>query len=1162
MKTDRKSRQLLIVLGIAAVLAVAGTAYWSLRHVERPEIATPPAASEQTLSDFYTSIAALDVEENERAARVLGDAVQREDREPALWANLAVARLRLNEPEKAREALERALELAGDSQQLAVLNAQIMEYSGQIEPAIEVLRRVHTDWPENVAATYSLVSLLGQMRDDQSEGERIELLTSILEHAPGNLKALLERARIAATLDRDQQLRETLNAIANQGERWPEDIRTQLDQASNAADRADNRNAAVSLTFLENLLKPRPEYQRSLAQLGVLSVTAVGTPVRSPLRLKVPPAQIPAPDSKLAFEPTFPFRSAARPDFALAMEHSGERRSTLLSLSGDQLLVDASAALPFPGSSKSADRTSLCVADLNSDFRQDLVCVGDRGAWIYVSNDDFSFTEHRIDSDVATHPWKGVWAIDIEADGDLDLLLSDQESQLLTLRNDGAMTFTEMADVVPASKVVQLCQIDFDTDGDLDVITLDPTGQLTAWTNQRAGSFSSAVIPASQKQLATATGDLDRNGEMEVISLADDGGIWSSAWVDGDWMVTRVASSSLKSSLKGTRPGAPFLHLADMDNNGGVDVILGVARQTEVLLGSENLSWIALDASPEMILTSVVDYNDDGRLDLVGLSESATTVALNQSEANYGWHVLQPMANTNAGDKRINSFGIGGRIDVRAGSLVQSNPIASPRVHFGLGNRPQADVARVIWPNGTSQAEFGLKPFETLVANQRLKGSCPWVFAYDGAQFQFVKDFLWRSPLGLRINAQDTAGITQTEDWIRIPGNLLASVEGRYLIRITAELWETHFFDHVHLLAVDFPDDARAFVDERFIPASMPRQRVALVTAPKPLHNVLDHKLRTLDERLKSNDGEYADTFELGEFQGIAEDHWVQFDLPPEVSGDRDVVIVGHGWIYPTDSSLNVAIAQGLATRPYGLILEQQGQDGRWKLIQNDLGFPAGKGKDVLIAIPPESIKASRRYRLRTNMEVHWDSLRWSYLRDDIRPKITELDTVTSELRYRGYSRLLPVHRRRPDTPIYEIETAQPRWLDLEGFHTRHGDIGELTGAVDDRYAIVNAGDELVFEFAAIAPPPTGWRRDFVLVGDGWVKDGDFNTAFSKFVRPLPSHDSPQYRGPLRPLMQDPVHQKHQSDWKKFHTRYVTPKHFYQQLWKSQSAVSANPNAP
>ena len=121
------------------------------------------------------------------------------------------------------------------------------------------------------------------------------------------------------------------------------------------------------------------------------------------------------------------------------------------------------------------------------------------------------------------------------------------------------------------------------------------------------------------------------------------------------------------------------------------------------------------------------------------------------------------------------------------------------------------------------QAEFGDGVDDAIVAEQRLKGSCPWVFAWDGTRMGFVTDFLWRSPLGLRINAQDTAGVTQTEDWVQDCAAISSLPrDGAYDVRITAELWETHFFDHVSLLVVDHPADTEVFVDERFSPAQPP----------------------------------------------------------------------------------------------------------------------------------------------------------------------------------------------------------------------------------------------------------------------------------------------------------------------------------------------------
>ena len=62
-------------------------------------------------------------------------------------------------------------------------------------------------------------------------------------------------------------------------------------------------------------------------------------------------------------------------------------------------------------------------------------------------------------------------------------------------------------------------------------------------------------------------------------------------------------------------------------------------------------------------------------------------------------------------------------------------------------------------------------------------------------------------------------------------------------------------------------------------------------------------------------------------------------------------------------------------------------------------------------------------------------------------------------------------------------------------------------------YIISNAGDETAIEFDASSLPPLkqGWKRDFVIHGVGWVKDGDINTAFGDKVEPLPFHAMKSY---------------------------------------------------
>ena len=521
---------------------------------------------------------------------------------------------------------------------------------------------------------------------------------------------------------------------------------------------------------------------------------------------------------------------------------------------------------------------------------------------------------------------------------------------------------------------------------------------------------------------------------------------------------------------------------------------------------------------------------------------------------DYHFYVVRPRAQRTAGDQRINSFGIGGTVEARAGRLVQKRVIDGPALHFGLGERDAVDVTWIVWPNGIAQAEFDLEADHAVVAEQRLKGSCPWVFADDGSGLRFVTDFLWRSPLGLRINAHDTAGVTQTEDWVKIRGDQLVARDGAYDVRITGELWETLFFDHVSLLVVDRPADVEVFVDERFVPTAAPELAVHAMEPPQPVSRAWDQDGLEVTELVARRDGRFLATFERGRYQGVAEDHFVEIELAAPVPSGVPAWLVAHGWIYPTDSSINVAIGQGGAEAPRSLSLEARTAAGDWVVVAEDLGFPAGKRKTVLLdlgLLESAGLAGSTRLRLRPHLEIYWDSLASAVGRPDAGLEIRRLDPARADLRYRGFS--VTEHERRdlPEIPVYDrLANTSPRWRDLVGFYTRFGDVRELLAQIEDRYVIMNAGDELRLSFPAPEPPPEGRVRDFVLIGDGWVKDGDFNTGYSKTVVPLPAHGDAEYDAPSSPpvLSDDPVFRRHREDWGTYHTRFVEPRTFLEGL--------------
>jgi hypothetical protein len=303
-------------------------------------------------------------------------------------------------------------------------------------------------------------------------------------------------------------------------------------------------------------------------------------------------------------------------------------------------------------------------------------------------------------------------------------------------------------------------------------------------------------------------------------------------------------------------------------------------------------------------------------------------------------------------------------------------------------------------------------------------------------------------------------------------------------------------------------------------------------------------------EVVQVRDARYLDTFELGRYQGLAEEHYVEVDLGEDAPREGPLWLVAHGWLYPTDSSINVAISQGEHPPLKPLQLEVPDGEGGWVVAQPDLGMPAGKAKTILIDLQHAFRPGTpRRLRLRTSMEIYWDRLAWAVGLPGTPLKTERLLPASTELRFRGFSAVHKPNRRSPQVPDYgTIATTASKWRDLEGYYTRYGDVLPLVEAVDGRYVIMNAGDEIVFRFPELPPPPAGWERDFVLIGDGWVKDGDYNSGFSRTVMPLPYRGMTTYdRAPTR-LEDDPAYRLHPDDWANFHTRYVSPRAFHHAL--------------
>ncbi len=1131
-----------------------------LSGCQSDHVPSPDSDSYRTaVTAFYTGVTAIQVGENFRANEQLSTAAEQAPGEPAVWANRGLLELRTNELEPAAQYLERARGLAPDHSHIQYLSGLLERERGQYEQALSHLRRAADLDSTNRSALYTLAQVTEQRGGADATAEALQLTEQLLEQDPENLAVLVERARLAAKGGNGEVLRETIDRLSARSSDWPDAVQQSFRDAQDEADTPSD--AASAVAFLKNDLQRVPAYRaarRAVQPPG----EQIGSVIERPLRLQASdPRPAPA-DTGLTVSPDTVTTDGPW-DWTHHLTLTDGVPPDVMMANAQTLRIETSLGrtetMSFPGGTDNTPPSPHAVTslDFNYDFRTDLAAAGAGGLRLYRQEPDTSFqdiSDEALPASVRDDAYTGVWTADLDMDGDLDLVAAREEGPPVVLRNNGDETFATRAFFEDVTAVRAFAWADLDGDGPPEAAMLDAEGQLHVYDNRRSAtprferrSVPDTLAPAHALAVTDVTGD----ASLDLLLLHDDGTIrrlTPTAQQPSEWATERLVQWADAPDVDG--PDSARLVTGDLDNNGGVDVLASGPNGAQVWLRDSTQTFTSLPASLDRPVFSAADVRGQGRLDLMALGPDGTALRLtNRGAKNYQSQRIQPRAARTQGDRRINPFGIGGEIELRSGLLYQKRVIDDPTVHFGVGRRTGAEVARITWPNGTVQAEFDLVSTQTALARQRLKGSCPWVYTYDGEKMQFETDFLWRTALGLRINAQGKAQVIHSEDRIFIPGEHVARRNGQYDVRITGELWESHFFDRVELMAVDHPTDAEVRVDERFHQPA-PDQDLTALSDPQPVAQARDQDGRDVTDLVREKDGRYLDTFELGAFQGQTEEHSVTIDLGDDVPTDGPLWLVADGWVYPTDTSINLAISQGDHAPPQSVTVEVPDGEGGWTTVKSDVGFPAGKSKTMLIDLSDVGgPDGPRRVRLRTSMEIYWDRLAWATGRPDTKLKTHVMKPDSARLRYRGFSTVVQTERRKPTVPVYDsIASTAPIWPDLEGYHTRFGDVRELVTETDDRYVIMNAGDEMVLRFDAPPPPPEGWTRDFVLVGDGWVKDGDYNTGYSKTVRPLPYHGMEDYSTPPGPLEEDPAYKKHPEDWETYHTRYVTPRGLHRAL--------------
>ena len=1148
--------------GVRVAAGICGLALIVACGEARPPV--PEASLAEILAARGTADAALQQDRLEDARAEYQRLVEMAPAEAAGYAGLGLTALKAADYDTAEENLREARERAPGDAELALALATLGIETGDFGEARALLDETLAADPGHARSLWGLAELEARAAGPDSDA-RADVLARLAAAAPGNLVALAELtdAQLArGDLDAALGTMESLRQIAPDFRDRP---RAAFEAAEDALLQDDGATAIGQFADFRAAFEVTSPYQASLEELrspgGPLAgVASLDFSFLVSLRVQEPEAVLTVlrytEASELAGLEALAGASEAGAAAAAATaigDFDGDGDEDLLWSRGGEgrvlrvdlgRYVDASDEV---GAIDAGDADAAIWVDFDDDRRLDAWFAGSVPR-AYHNDPAGGFREIDLSSAAtagSARAANAVFVADLDQDGDLDAFESHTGANRL-FRNNGDLTFAEMAAdfglAGPSDGDTRDAAFgDLDNDRDVDIVLAEGAGGLRLLDNERAATFVERT-----ERLSGAGAGADSRAAAEEAQAVAIGDVNGDGWLDiaaagADRVRLLYGSASDAFTLAATVPLDGLvprdLLLVDFDNDGRLDLAVAGTPPASGA-GAESGSGMRLfrnegegrlgpaaeflpDLPFALRTVRAFDYNEDGDTDLLALDDDGSPRLLRNDGGNANHYFRLDLAGLGEGSRKNNRFGIGARVEVRAGDLFQVHTVTDPTTLIGLDGRLKADVVRVYWPNGVPQDLYFPGTDQDLVEQQTLKGSCPMLYVWDGDGFEFVGDMMWKSALGMPLGIlgggqRAYAPAFPSQEYRRLPDGVLQPRDGEYVMQITEELWETIYVDGVNLVAVDHPSEIDVYVNEAFIPPApidLELWRVGERHAPV---SATDEDGRDHREALAERDFNYVSSFRPGRFQGIAEPHELILDLGPEAASG-DVTLFLTGWIFPTDASINVAIGQSDALQPHFPELDVMGPGGEWQPAIPGLSFPSGKDKTVVANLRGLFPTDDRRVRIRTNLMVYWDEAFFTTgaahpAADEVR--VTSVVPRKADIHYRGFAReFRKGGRYGPHWFDYDSVTVEPRWHDLFGLYTRFGDVTDLVGEGDDRYVIQNAGDEITLRFDAEAFPalPEGWNRTFLIYSDGWVKDGDLNTATGDRVEPLPSRTLSSY---------------------------------------------------
>jgi Tfp pilus assembly protein PilF len=770
-------------------------------------------------------------------------------------------------------------------------------------------------------------------------------------------------------------------------------------------------------------------------------------------------------------------------------------------------------------------RYSRClVGDLNNDRYEDAVVLGDQGIHLLRFATNGAMSDATVFAGLRGTTATDGALVDLDFTGKLDLLLvAPEDGRVRVLRNLGPPYFKDISQTsgVPPSMTGarQLAIEDWNNDDLMDLVVVRPGQAPQMLVKQRGGALVSTntglAWPAAQ---AIALGDLNNDLRPDAVALGE--GRLECVFNGLEERVVIPLGAA----------GVREVRVVDYDNDGWLDIAgygtgLRLWRNRGRTGFVEVTAETGVDAMASMAIDAlqVADFDGDGDSDFLLSAARGSGVRLLRNEGANANRQLKLRLFGN----RSNASGLGVRVDLLAPGWRTTRTLTQLPLEIGVGTHARLDAITPRWLDATQPLpDTAVDPRSTLtlleIVTQNV-GSCPYVYAWDGTKFRFITDILGAAPLGLPAAANTLIEADPEElVWVGDAASFPAT-GGEHVLQITEELREVLYLDEAKLWVADYPLDVEVHPACKLVPGPPwpPKALVALHNR-RPLLRALQFDGTDVSAALADVDGRLVSPARLRvpQLRGLAEPHGVMLDFG-ELDRTRPLVLALTGWLRFGGGAANVAASHDPELPfPFPMLEVELGSSGTWTNVDVVVGAPAGKTKTILVDLAGKLPPGSRRLRLSTAFEIHWDRVAMLERAGLEQVRVTTLEAHVADLHWRGFSEMASLPATMPLTPVYDQVYETARWrITPSGWCTRYGDVRELVGRKDNALALMNGGDELTLRFRAAQLPvlPPGQQRAFFLWSVGWDKDADPHVVRGTSVEPLPFHGMKDRRYGLEP---------------------------------------------